>query len=531
MWSKARVQLSRLIVLFLTVNTVVSACGVIQSGVLFKQKPNVIVILVDDMDMSLMPFLKNTQALIGGEGATFTNYFITDSLCCPSRSSNFRGQYPHNTGVLTNDFPEGGFRRFFVDGSEAETLAVWLQRADYRTSLIGKYLNGYPIFAGHNYIPPGWTDWHALFYKTSSDSGSWYNNYTLNENGPLVEYDDSPENYSTDVFKEKSFKFIDQSAADEYPFFLLLAVYAPHGPSTPAVRHSKMLDGLAYPKKPSFNEADISDKPKIIQALAGTGDEIDTGDADFLYSQRARTMLAVDELVVDLVRKLEQNGQLDNTYIFFTSDNGFAIGEHSLPPGKGLAYEENIHVPMLVRGPGIKPNTVITQITANIDLAPTITEMTGATPANFVDGRSFMPLFELETSKPLDWRKGVLIEMGAVDTSTSLTAPVVAYSGFDSSPYEFEYPDSASDKFLQQNDEGTYRGVRTEKFIYIEYNNGEREFYNLIADPYELENLASKLDPDILSSLHAWLGQLQTCSADECRELEENLPDKLKDYP
>jgi arylsulfatase A-like enzyme len=531
MWSKIQFRLAGLFVLFLIINMTVSACAAIQSSAVFKRSPNVIIILTDDMDMSLMPFVKNTEALIGGNGATFTNYFVTSSLCCPSRSSMLRGQYPHNTHVLSNDFPAGGFRRFFVDGDEAETMAVWLKRAGYQTSLIGKYLNGYPVFAGYNYVPAGWTDWHALFYKKETDTGDWYNNYTLNENGPLVEYDSSPENYSTDVFKEKSIKFIDQSVTDGDPFFLLLSLYAPHGPSTPAVRHSEMLTGLEYPKKPSFNEADISDKPNIIQAMTKNGDEIDAGDADALYLKRARTMLAVDELVVEVVKKLEQSGQLDNTYIFFTSDNGFGIGEHALSPGKGLAYDEDIRVPLLVRGPGIKPNTVITQITANIDLAPTVADIAGADPAKFVDGRSFMPLFQAEASQTLDWRKGLLVEMGAVNTSTSSFAPALVSNNFDSLPFEFEYPDSVNDKFLLQDNQGTYRGVKTEKFLYVEYNNGEVEFYNRVADPYEMENLAAKLDPDILSSLHTWLGQLRTCTADDCRKLEANLPGALENYP
>jgi len=130
---------------FLIVNMSVSSCNAIQSSAPFKQRPNVIIILTDDLDFSLMPFVKNTEALIGKNGATFTNYFVTTPLCCPSRSSMIRGQYPHNTRVLSNDFPAGSFRRFFVDGDESETLAVWLKRAGYQTSLIGKYLNGYPI--------------------------------------------------------------------------------------------------------------------------------------------------------------------------------------------------------------------------------------------------------------------------------------------------------------------------------------------------------------------------------------------------
>ena len=524
MWSRIKFRLFSLVVLFSLVNMGVSACDAIQSS----PPPNIIIILTDDMDLSLMPYLKNVDTLIGKNGATFTNYFVTSSICCPSRASMLRGQYPHNTNVLSNNFPEGGFKRFFVDGDESETLAVWLNRKGYQTSLIGKYLNGYPVFAGSNYVPAGWTDWHVLFYKKPDEAGSFYNDYTLNENGPLVQYGSFAEEYSTDVFKEKSISFIDQSTANGDPFFLLISVYAPHGPSDSALRHSEMLEDLEYPKKPSFNEEDISDKPNVIQALTTSGDEIDAADADALHLRRARTMLAVDELVADVVQKLEQDEQLENTYIFFTSDNGFHIGEHSLSPGKGLPYEEDIHVPLLVRGPGITPNTVITQMAANIDIAPTIAEMTGIDSADFVDGRSLMPLFQSETSQIADWRKGLLIEMGAM-TASSVNPELVLINSV-SLPFEFERPDSVNDSYLRQVGDSTYRGIRTEKFIYVEYNNGEIEFYDLIADPYELENLASKLDLEILSTLHAWLGQLQTCTSAECRKLESNFPGGLENY-
>ncbi len=531
MWSKIKFRLAGLFVLFLIVNMGVSACDAIQSVAMFSPPPNIIIILTDDMDLSLLPYLKNTDTLIAKKGAAFTNYFVTASICCPSRASMLRGQYPHNTNVLSNNFPEGGFKRFFVDGDESETLAVWLNREGYQTSLIGKYMNGYPITAGNNYVPDGWTDWHALYYKKPNETGNYYNDFMLNENGPLVQYDNSVENYSTDLFKEKSMDFIDQSAADGDPFFLLLSIYAPHGPSDPALRHSEMLADLEYPKKPSFNEADISDKPNVIQALTRMGDEVDAGDADALHLRRARTLLAVDELVAEMIQHLEQIGQLENTYIFFTSDNGFHIGEHRLSAGKGLPYDEDIRVPLLVRGPGITPNTVITQMAANIDLAPTIAEMAGVDSADFVDGRSLMPLFQSETSQTLDWRKGLLIEMGAITASASSSAPELALVNSVSLPFEFEYPDSVNDSYLRQVGDSAYRGIRTEKFLYVEYNNGETEFYDLIADPYELENLASKLDPKILSSLHTWLGQLQTCTADECRNSEENLPGELEDYP
>ena len=516
-----RIRLIGLAVLFVLVSVGISACDV------FKPKPNVIIILTDDMDMSLMPYLEQTNALIGQGGATFENYFVTSSLCCPSRASILRGQYPHNTNVLSNNFPEGGFRRFFVDGDEAETLAVWLNREGYRTSLIGKYLNGYPVFAGSNYVPAGWTDWHALFYKKPSESGDYYNIYTLNENGPLVEYGDSAEHYSTDVFRQKSLEFIDQSAEAGDPFFLFLSVYAPHGPSVPAPRHADALEGLEYFQKPSFGEADISDKPVVIQEMANTGDEVDAGDANTLHLRRARTMLAVDEMVAALVEKLEQNGQLENTYIFFTSDNGFHIGEHQITAGKGLPYEEDIRVPLLVRGPGIAPGTVISQLTANIDLAPTIAEMTGIDLPDFIDGRSLVSLWGSEDSQPSEWRKGLLIEMGRMTLPASSSNGGLALVNALSLPFEFEYPDSARDVAALQTGDSAFRGIRAEDFVYVEYNNGEKEFYDLASDPYQLENLAATLDPAILNSLRDWLAQLQTCTGGTCRELEDAMPNGL----
>jgi arylsulfatase A-like enzyme len=201
---------------------------------------------------------------------------------------------------------------------------------------------------------------------------------------------------------------------------------------------------------------------------------------------------AVDEMVADLVQLLEETGQLDNTYIFFTSDNGFHMGEHMLPSGKMLPYEEDIHVPLYVRGPGIPPGTTVTQMTANIDIAPTIAELAGAKPAKFVDGRSFASFLFPSTQQPVDWRQALLIETGDLDRESTVIA---------------------------------YRGVRTGQFIYVEYESGELEFYDLVADPYEMDNLASSLDAETLATLHNWLEGLKTCEADECRTLEMTVPD------
>jgi len=469
------------------------AYSTINSNGLFKPKPNIILIYTDDLDLSLMPYMPNTDRLIAKEGATFTNFFVTSSLCCPSRASLFRGQYPHNTNILENS---PGFMNYFRNGRETDTIATWLSKAGYRTSLVGKYLNGYPVGAGKEYVPPGWTDWHVFMNQYDNELGEhYYYDYELNENGKIVKYGVAPEDYSTDVFRDQSIRFINESLDVNAPFFILISLKAPHGPSIAAPRHAELFPGLTYPQGPSFNEKDISDKPAVIYTTATPGDDFDQYDADALFRKRVQTAQAVDEMVADLIRLLEQRSQLDNTYVIFTSDNGFHMGEHRLTAGKGYAYEEDIHVPFIVRGPGIKSNTQISQYTANIDIAPTLTDMARTKSADFIDGRSLMPFLHPQTGGEPIWRKGLLIETGYLDRDTY---PVV------------------------------YRGIRTDRFIYLEYKNGELEYYDLIADPYELNNLANKLDPTTHASLHAWLEELMSCKAESCQIAEMDEPANLK---
>ncbi|MBK9923953.1 MAG: sulfatase [Anaerolineales bacterium] len=489
--NKTRKWINLLTVVILTLSTAAS-CATLEKIGIIKPKPNIIFILTDDRDMALMPYMENTNKLIAEQGATFTNYFVTSSSCCPSRASTLRGQYPHNTNILENS---PGFVNFHSNGREDETIATWLNKAGYETSLIGKYLNGYPVSVPKKYIPPGWTDWHAFINHTEDlEDGWYYYNYTLSENGQLNYYGYSPEEYSTDVLGQKALDFIDQSIEKKSPFFIYLAGMAPHGPSTPAPRYEGTLPNQEYPQKPSFQEADTSDKPSIVYSLEAPGDEYDIYDANGQFQNRAETMLAVDEMVVKLVQLLEQKGQLDNTYIIFTSDNGFHMGEHGLSAGKMLAYEEDIRVPFLIRGPGIQPGTTVTQMVANIDVAPSLADMANAKAPDFVDGRSFLPLLNPETNQSMEWRKNLLIETGYLKRKSKVIA---------------------------------YRGIRNENFIYLEYENGELEYYDLIKDPYELDNIASKLDASTLSSLHSWLEQLKQCEAENCRQLESS---QLKNF-
>lgn len=489
------------IIIVIVVLTLITGCAANNP---FKDSPNVILILTDDMDMTLMPYMENTNQLIGDQGATFENYFITTPICCPSRATTLRGQYAHNTDILQNS---PGFARFFKLQEEENTLNVWLQDAGYRTALFGKYLNNYPVNAGKNYVPPGWTDWGAFIANT--DDGDFFYDYTMNENGTLVEHGSSPEDYSTSVIREKSLAFISDSVKADSPFFLFVSVYAPHGPATAAPDHQALEDAQAYPQKPSFLEADLSDKPQIIQALTQTGDEFDEDDANASFQKRIASLQSVDELVEGLIQTLAENGQLENTYIIFTSDNGFHLGEHQLPSGKGTPYEEDIRVPLMLRGPGITPGTKVTQMTANIDLAPTIAEMTGAKTPDFVDGRSFLPCLEGDDVK---WRDGLLIEFGYIDEEAVAEA----------------LSDPETDNLLVGVEGGAFRGIRGEDYVYVEYVNGEVEFYDLVNDPYQLENIAGSLSRETLDTLHAKLESLKYCSASSCQSLEEDLKIELK---
>ena len=449
-------------------------------------RPNVVFVYADDMDMKLLPYMEQVNALIAQQGAVFNNYFVTAPTCCPSRSSILRGQYPHNSGVFENS---PGFEEFHEKGNDEETLATWLEDAGYRNSYLGKYLNLYPAGAKRTYIPPGWDDWHVFLYGPSDN---FYYAYTMNENGKLVKYQRHDYEYGTDVIRDQALAFVEKSAKRNSPFFLMVSVYAPHGPTIAAPRHADLFDGLEYPKSESFQEADLSDKPALIRELSTANGIFEVKDADELFVKRVRTMQAVDEMVADLVKALDETGELENTYFFFTSDNGFHMGEHGLPSGKMLPYEEDIRVPLLVRGPGIEPGTTVDAMVANIDIAPTIADLVDMKIADFVDGRSaarfLIPQAE-QTDEPT-WRHALLIETGNLDRES----PVIAY-----------------------------RGIRTTTFSYVEYENGELEFYDLVHDPYQMENLAGKLDDQTLASLHAWLEELKACQGDTCRQAEDVL--------
>jgi N-acetylglucosamine-6-sulfatase len=401
-------------------------------------------------------------------------------------------------------------------------VATWLQDAGYRTALVGKYLNRYPKEASKSYVPPGWDEWSAFASSDEDEGGSYYSDYALNENGATVSYGQQPSDYSTDVLAAKATDFVDRTAAAGDPFFLYIAPYAPHGPSTPASRHTDAFRNVQAPRMPSFDEADVSDKPAWVRAHPALNDE-QIALIDDRYQRRLRSLLAVDEMVASLVGTLGAAGVLDNTYIVFTSDNGYHLGEHRIPLGKQSPYDESTRVPLIVRGPGVAAGAVVDSIALNIDLAPTVAELSRASPANFVEGRSLVPL--LDGDPPAEWRHGFLIEHydRTVPLDWGPFGLVTMDEGLDNADNQDELEEGDEMVGIAPIDSPPYLALRTERYLYVEYANGERELYDLQTDPYQLQNLAASADPALLADLAAQLDHLRVCAGADCRTAEDML--------
>jgi N-acetylglucosamine-6-sulfatase len=469
--------------------------------------PNIVFILTDDMAASDLAYMPQTNKLIGKKGATFDNFLVSISLCCPSRTSILRGQYGHNTKIVDNELPGGGFEKVYKLGLEESMFPVWLREAGYRTALFGKYLNYYPSPAGQTYVPPGWTDWYS---PVDGDPYGEFN-YTLNENGELVEYGSDPEDYGTDVYGSKAIEFIQDSIAQDQPFFAYIAPFAPHKPATPAPRHAGMYASLELPRPPSFNEEGLRDKLKtFLWKPPLTEEEISLYQDQ--YRLRIESLQSVDEMVAGIVSTLESAGHLEDTYIFFTSDNGYHLGEHRLPQGKNTPYEEDIRVPLLVRGPGIRAGLHIEGLAGNIDLASTFVELAGTNSPDFVDGRSLVPLLFREPVS--SWRRAYLLERGLRPGPNQASETEEENTPSQTSNL-LETPDSSFDEVRL-----IYVGLRTDDFTYIEFNNGTIQIYDLKKDPYQLENFASTADPALLERLHSQLSQLKECAGPSCRVID-----------
>ncbi|MEX0832538.1 MAG: sulfatase [Actinomycetota bacterium] len=416
--------------------------------------PNIVLILSDDQRWDTMSAMPETSGLIGAHGVTFSNAFVVNPLCCPSRASILTGLHSHSTGVYLNGGPDEGFNAF----DPSSTIATWLDGEGYRTALIGKYLNLYPANGG---IPPGWDRWVALL-----GTGGYYD-YKANVNGTIQSFGSDPSDYSTDMLAEEAVDFIRSTPADD-PLFLEFAPFAPHGVATPADRHERRFRHLAPWRPRNFNEEDTTDKPRYIRALNPAA----VNHVDRFRRRQLQTLLAVDEAVGDIVETLEDEGRLDDTMIVYASDNGHLWGEHKWI-GKLVPYEESIRVPMMVRYDPLTANPrTARQLVLNIDLAPTFADLAGA-EAPAAEGESLMPLLE---GGGAGWRGDFLIEHLWEDQPRAVP---------------------------------TYCALRTRRFIYVKYAGAKEELYNLKNDPFQLRNGINELKyQDELAHFKARLAEL-----------------------
>jgi N-acetylglucosamine-6-sulfatase len=447
------------------------ATGITNSGsvVLAKTtpgaKPNVVLIVTDDQRWDSIDEMPQLNA--APEWARFSNAFVDEPQCCPSRASIFTGRYPQNTGVET--LRDGG------DMDEKRTIATMLHDAGYRTGHYGKYLNGYPLGRGL-YVPPGWSEFVA-----SVGAGDYYN-YKLAENADVVSYGSKPSDYKTDVLAAMGRKFI-RTTKHSQPFFLYLALNAPHvdsrGRIVSAPQDGGRCAGNGFQEAPNFNAHDTVSEPAWMSAEPPKN----AVNMQIQRTATCNTLHGVDSAVASIVAELERAGRLKDTYVILTSDNGYAFGEHRLV-GKGDLYEASVRVPLLVRGPDVQPETS-SRLTSNVDLVPTILDWAKVTPPRrFLDGTSFAD--DLHGDPQREPREVLL------RGCRTQRGPAHDCGGYPS-------------------DMGFNWGLRTATYKYIEYPDGYVQLFDLTTDPWELTNVASDAtQAPLIAELHARLTRLRS---------------------
>jgi len=412
------------------------------------ERPNFLIIVTDDQRFDTMKYMPNTQRMIFDQGVTFSHGYITTPFCCPSRASILTGLYAHNHYVHVNT------NKLYLP-----TVVDDLHKNGYYTGLVGKYLNSWD-----GSVRPEFDYWVSFWGGTVPS----YNDPELNVNGDWSKHT----GYMTYLFEDYVKEYLGKATNQRKPFFLLFAPNAPHAPYTPLKEDKGLLTDLALFRPPSYNEEDMSDKPDSIANKPLFSDER-VEEIDNTRRRQLLTLISLDRSIGAIMEKLKETGELDNTVIIFLSDNGKHWGEHRLDT-KSTAYEEAVKVPFAMRYPALIPTPYVEdKLVANIDIAPTIYELSETKMPDVIDGLS---LVNLLTGNG-DWRSSLLLEA---------------------------WPDR-----------GNWVSMHTEQYVYIETENDKPEFYDLAVDPYEMDNAID--DPQYQSIILELQQTLQ-------KEKEPSLP-------
>ena len=491
-----------------------------------RERPNVLVLMMDDMRDDDLQFMPNVQRLIADRGVRFTNMFSPHPLCCPARASFVSGKYSHNHKVWSHKTPFG-FRVF----DDRQTFPRWLHRnGGYETAFVGKYLNGYGRqkrldgSSSLRYIPPGWTDWRPSVDNVKLEpeakhlQGGTYRYFdtTLSDNGVLEPHEGV---YQTNLYSDITQEVIRREARGPQPFFMQTSFAAPHvgtprekDDPPPFLRSDGWRQTWQNPARPKYVKGrfdqriqrippwldgeDVADKPVFIKNQPPL---VDVEKQAILedYRQRVEAISVVDDEVANIMATLRRTGELDNTYVIFTSDNGFFLGEHRRRQGKILAYDPSLRVPLVMRGPGIPKGEERRDPFLMIDFAPTILEATGVRTDQPLDGVSML---DVARHGDRGWDRPILTETGPRElTDDTLTRVSLLQRRLGPSSLRFS------------------QGVRTGRYLYVEHASRDRELYDMRRDPRQLTNLVDRPRyADVVRALARQLDELRDCRGPEC---------------
>jgi arylsulfatase A-like enzyme len=508
--------------------------------------PNVLVVMTDDMSYDNLQFMPKTSSFFKKNGTSFTKNYVTYPLCCPARTTFLTGQLTHNHGVDSVFSPDN----FIGWKTKDNQMASWLQSGGYRTGVSGKYLNGYGELDQLE-VPKGWDDWQVSIDETTIDAFNvrYNRNGKLVEYGDpdwiarthafsevvgqqlILDYPGLvsnlfgffmsrpkpwtfgttvDENYTTSVEAETARQFMAAGAKSKKPWFQYYTPPSQHrediaeqanagqdigiNPRVPS-KYIPRVENLKLPRTKAFAEKDMSDKRKVLQEPTtpntnGAACVVKQciSKLTHYYQGRAGASMALDDEIGKMIDELKASGQLSKTLIIFTSDNGWLMGQHNINGNKYLPYEESIHVPLMMAGPGVPKGKTNNALVANVDLSPTIVAATGAKARRTTDGMSLFKVMKDpskgRTAVPLEATRKLFVKPGA-----------------------FPNPEDTP-----------YYGVRTKDWMYAKYlETGDQELYDMVRDPAQMNNLAKK--PGYAKQLAAMAKlalQLKTCKGKAC---------------